>query len=152
MSLRKLCCFSFSCLLSYKDPKILMVFVDVSKSLQVDYQRNESKMWAYGEKKKNSRRFPLCCGFCCCHKVHSWPVCLIIWHLSICFSFADKTRTLRTRRQRQRKSFRKYARSFRSLEESCPTECCSLMWETRVNARTDISDLSSHNLKMTSHH
>lgn len=111
------------------------------KSLQVDYQRNESRLWAYNEQ-KHSWKFPLCCvyTFCCCHKVHSRSWCLIIWHLSICFSFADRTKTLRTKQQKQRKSLRKYARSLRSLEESCPTECYSLMWESRVKHKNTLSN------------
>lgn len=135
-------CFSFSYLLSRKICclKIFIVFVDVSKSLQVNYLRNEHRLWAYNEQ-KNSCKFPLRCvyTFCCWHKVHSRSECLIIWHLSICFSFADRTKTLRTKQQKQRKSFRKYARSLRSLEESCPTECCSLMWESRVKHKNTLS-------------
>lgn len=53
-------------------------------------------------------------------------------------SFADRTRTPRTKQQRQRKSWRKSARSSRSLEESCPTGCCSVMWERRVEVKISL--------------
>lgn len=49
-----------------------------------------------------------------------------------CFSFTDRRRTPRTTWQRLRKSWRKSARSLKSLEENCPTECCSAMWGSRV--------------------
>lgn len=49
-----------------------------------------------------------------------------------CVSFADRRKTPRTKQQRQRKSLRKSARLSKSLEESCPTECCSVMWGRRV--------------------
>lgn len=53
-----------------------------------------------------------------------------------CVSFADRIRTPRTKRQRQRKSLRKSARLSKTREESCPAECCSVMWGNRVTLRT----------------
>lgn len=50
----------------------------------------------------------------------------------MCVSFTDRTKTPRTKRQRQRKSLRKSARSSKSLEESCPTDCSSVMWGTGI--------------------
>lgn len=78
---------------------------------------------------------------CYCYKnIDSLSNCLIL-SFSIWNSFADKTKTPRTRRQRPRKSWRKSARSLRSQEESCRTEWCSAMYEARIHKKAFLFQL-----------
>lgn len=75
-----------------------------------------------------------CQAFYSSYKIKTFSVMVKVSHLLSfnCVSFADRRKTPRTKQQRQRKSLRKSARLSKSLEESCPTECCSVMWGSRV--------------------
>lgn len=79
-------------------------------------------------------------------KVKTFSVMVKVSHLLPlnCVSFADRRKTPRMKQQRQRKSLRKSARLSKSLEESCPTECCSVMWGSRVKLFFSFSNWHIH--------
>lgn len=126
-------CFTFSVTTEDTVYKMSMAFILTStKCFQVDYLRNESRTQTFNEQKRSVlflQYYATVSSFFSGCKVKTFSVMVKVSHLLPlnCVSFPDRRKTPRMKQQRQRKSLRKSARLSKSLEESCPTECCSVM-------------------------